>query len=193
MNKTFKLLLVTIVTMVVTTLFVGTSIVGLANPIEQTSASPLDDIINYNEVELYDLHDNVAYLLRFGSMGGYSITHMASGIVCEYDEYRINPYSSTEGRLYYGGPGAYYLMPYAVVGKIGAKEFFNITNEALQQLDSINQGFIEDSQSISIASVTDSTGYTLISQHGFAENYYLSSSLNNDNGCGKAASILLLQ
>lgn len=184
-------LLIIIVSTMLITVFIGVGVVCYADSINTQSIVNSKEEIYFGEELLYDLHDNITYRLNYCSIGGYSITHIASGVVCEYDEERVNPFAGKKGRLYYAGPGNYLSINERNIENLLAINYFNVSLEEVKWLDEINADFMEQ-ESLSTKSVTVG-GYTMIAQHGYISNYYLDASLNNDNGCGKAASVLLLR
>lgn len=128
------------------------------------------EVVSYEEY-LHDYNDNVTYLLRYSTEGGYSITHIGTGVVCEYDDFNNSPYDGKTGKLYYGGPGAYLSMPLKLVGKITPMQYFGITIEENEQLNSINNSFVEQANAMSTFTVTSNDGYTLINNYNFIESY----------------------
>ena len=128
------------------------------------------EVVSYEEY-LHDFNDNVTYLLRYSTEGGYSITHIGTGVVCEYDDFNNSPYDGKTGKLYYGGPGAYLSMPLKLVGKITPMQYFGITIEENEQLNSINNSFVEQANAMSTFTVTSNDGYTLINNYNFIESY----------------------
>ncbi len=128
------------------------------------------EVVSYEEY-LHDYNDNVTYLLRYSTEGGYSITHIGTGVVCEYDDFNNSPYDGKTGKLYYGGPGAYLSMPLKLVGKITPMQYFGITIEENEQLNSINNSFVVQANAMSTFTVTSNDGYTLINNYNALENY----------------------
>ena len=197
MKKAIRLFFATIFTLIVT-VFIGISGVGFAS-----TSTNLDDSITPSlatiERKLYDFHDQIAYTLVYNRQGGYSITHIKSGVICEYSEDGDNPFASLREPFYYGGPGAY-------LSKSNGK-FFNsrgeqqrISQNSIAKLDSINEAFIAEGQSY-----ITRENFTLISEPSYVSAYTfcidpalhgdaLYGWLNGyDNYCGRIAAVHLLR
>ena len=174
MKKIIKLLIITVLFMVV---FVTCVMGGVCYA--QVEERTL-------EIELYDFNEEITYVLRYKTSGGYSITHLQSGVICEYDEERISPYLELSGKMYYGGPGSYLAIPNSKKIKTTAMDYFGISQEENEKLNAINESFVAETRSSFPYTIVGSDGYTLINNHQTIANY----SFNIPNLSGYPASKL---
>ena len=149
------------------------------------------------EIELYDFNEEIAYVLRYKTSGGYSITHLQSGVICEYDEERISPYLELSGKMYYGGPGSYLAIPNSKKIKTTAMDYFGISQEENEKLNAINESFVAETRSGFPYTIVGSDGYTLINNHQMIANYSFTSNdivaFLSNNAASKLSAIVLLR
>ena len=179
------------------TFLVGIGIIGTTKPYSALAIISPEEAVSMTERYLYDFHDEITYLLRYSDNGGYSITHLPSGMVCEFDDTILNPYHCLdEGKFYYGGPGNYYSLSQEQENT-SIRDIYNITNEHVNFIDRINKSFETRAYA---PDVTES--FTLMSSHYFYENFMFNWALdssfnpilpNGDNYCGRVAAAMLLK
>ncbi len=196
MKKAIKLVFVTILSFIVM-VFVGTSVVCLANPI--TNSDGLTTSLEIYEQSLYDFHDEISYTLLYNRQGGYSITHIESGVICEYSEVGKNPFASLKEPFYYGGPGAY-LSKHNGNFYNSRGEVQNLNQSSMDKLDEINETFVREGQTYA-----NRESFTLITNHLYAYSYTFDidpslqgNALNSwldgyNNYCGRIAAVHLLR